>query len=463
MKTCSAYNPVPYVAPIAFDASSSSVATAVSSVTLSHTCAGINRILFVGLTTYDGAGTADLITGVTYNGSALTLINKYQTGGNNGMDWLFYIVNPSLGANNIVVSSSKVTQQIDVIGASYTGASQTGIPDASATGDTGSSPLTISLTTVSNNCWVIGQCSTNNGAVISAGTGTTQRVAARNGSKFFDSNGPKVTAGSTSLQVSSASGYPFGCIASFAPVGQPISTKAYYPLNGNSTDYSGNGNNGTDTAITYPQGKFGQAAKFDGSTSGIASSNISALNGASFLTYSCWVNPTALGSFKPFMSKEQTSDGNNRTILGTGANATGDIWCQLANGSNSYGYSSVVLNTSRWYHLVMTFDGTQSTNATKLLCYVNGVQQTLTFSGTIPSTLTSSAYGQYIGVENNAGGAFFNGLIDEVIIESRALTPAEVSTYYRKSMLNYGFIGKNKGWLANLIQTATGNFFNFFN
>lgn len=56
---------------IAFDATTtSSLGSAVTSITFSHTCTGSNRILFVCTANNGGAN----VTGVTYNGVAMTNI-----------------------------------------------------------------------------------------------------------------------------------------------------------------------------------------------------------------------------------------------------------------------------------------------------------------------------------------------------------------------------------------------------
>ena len=49
-------------------------------------------------------------------------------------------------------------------------------------------------------------------------------------------------------------------------------TKLLLHLNGKSTDSSGNGNNGTNSNITYSlaNGKFGQGAGFNGSSNSIS-------------------------------------------------------------------------------------------------------------------------------------------------------------------------------------------------
>ena len=51
--------------------------------------------------------------------------------------------------------------------------------------------------------------------------------------------------------------------------GSPATTKAYYTLDSNVEDSSGNSYDGTATDITYAGGRFGSAASFNGSSSKI--------------------------------------------------------------------------------------------------------------------------------------------------------------------------------------------------
>src|SRR5439155_946517 len=51
-----------------------------------------------------------------------------------------------------------------------------------------------------------------------------------------------------------------------------------------------------------------------------------------------------------------------------------------------------ILANGTWGHWVMVFDGSQSTNATRLKFYFNNAAQTLTFTGTIPATTPNTAY-----------------------------------------------------------------------
>jgi hypothetical protein len=59
-----------------------------------------------------------------------------------------------------------------------------------------------------------------------------------------------------------------------------------------------------------------------------------------------------------------------------------------------------------------------------LSTYVNGVLDNGILNGTIPAAQFNQAVNVNIG--RRTGGFYFNGMIDEVRIYNRALTPAEI-------------------------------------
>ena len=70
---------------------------------------------------------------------------------------------------------------------------------------------------------------------------------------------------------------------------------AFYPFNGNVNDQSGNGNNGASSGgVSYPSGRIGQAASFDGTTGYISVPDSSSLRLNQF-TLAAWINPTSIG------------------------------------------------------------------------------------------------------------------------------------------------------------------------
>lgn len=198
---------------IAFDAASQGNrgTTDATSITFAHTCAGSDRILFVSALS-NGAG-GDIVNSATYNGVACTKVTSLNLTGNQWMS-LWYLIAPATGANNIVIGVSGSSEGLYGMGASYTGAKQSGQPDSSNTG-TAIGNLTISTTVVASNCWLFSFARNASAGLPTAGTGTTIRgtgVAFEQG----DSNGV-VGTGSQSMGWNSAAGTTGAVIVSFAP------------------------------------------------------------------------------------------------------------------------------------------------------------------------------------------------------------------------------------------------------
>lgn len=130
---------------------------------------------------------------------------------------LFYLIAPATGTNNVIVSCS--AGDMYGVATSYTGASQTGQPDAQTTnGSATGTSLTTSVTTVADNSWLVGFSYMN--FAISAGANTTLRIASGAGTVQYmmDSNGAKTPAGSHGLTTTdSTNGFSGHVIASFSP------------------------------------------------------------------------------------------------------------------------------------------------------------------------------------------------------------------------------------------------------
>lgn len=197
---------------IAFDAKSGADddTGANSTLTVSHTCTGGNKVLVVYVLTNNSA----FASGVTYNGVAMTLIANLVVDGTVRIS-LFYLLAPATGANNVVATATGNTL-IRVRCASYTGVKQTGQPDASATQGATVSPDTTTLTTVANNCWTM-LAVRGSSVTITASTGSTERTSGTAlDMKFFDSNAA-LSAGSNSMAVTLAGGSGYTIMASFVP------------------------------------------------------------------------------------------------------------------------------------------------------------------------------------------------------------------------------------------------------
>lgn len=182
---------------IAYDATSVGFTVSGTSLTFSHTCTGNRLVLLVGV--MDISGATSVVTGVTYNGVGLTLIDAVRKRGIERWISLWYLINPATGANNVVITTSQATA-IRGQGASYTGAEQSGVPDASSTQyeDVATTTYNHALASLADNCWHIVFIG-NTGGNQAAGTGTTLRGVASD-TNIMDSNSAKTPAGSVTLQ-----------------------------------------------------------------------------------------------------------------------------------------------------------------------------------------------------------------------------------------------------------------------
>jgi len=185
---------------ISIDATSGGITSGTqTSLTVSHTCSGSDRILITQIETEPAGRT----TGVTYNGVSMTLLQNTSIIAGAVELLTYYLLAPATGANNIVVSFSSATNG-HVWSASYTGVKQSGFPDSQANSGelSGGTTQSQATTVVDSNCWLVG-LGYNDVAEIFAGAGTTRRAVCVAGVNYalFDSNGT-VSTGSQSLATS---------------------------------------------------------------------------------------------------------------------------------------------------------------------------------------------------------------------------------------------------------------------
>jgi hypothetical protein len=177
---------------------------------------GPNRLLVVNLI---GDSSADDISSVTYAGTVMTLIGKAHAVANN-WQYLYYLLNPPSGSNNIVVSAGSPHYLISQA-ASWFNVAQAAQPDASTTNTAAatSTSITTSLTTVATGSLVVqGVWSYGH---LAAGAGATPVLTdtAFDGAGIFVSSGSPVSPpGNVSMTTISDGQASTGVImASFAP------------------------------------------------------------------------------------------------------------------------------------------------------------------------------------------------------------------------------------------------------
>ncbi len=176
---------------IAFDAASTVTPSSGTSLSWTHTCTGANRYLFA-----EAFSVTDLVTGITYNSVAMAFIGKTATGAGTNFVYLYGLAAPTTGANTITITYSGASAYTNGCGASYTGAKQTGQPEASTTNSASATSIAATVTTVSANAWVVvGGSDDASTPTFSGGTGRANASAGA----FLADTGPVVTPASTTI------------------------------------------------------------------------------------------------------------------------------------------------------------------------------------------------------------------------------------------------------------------------
>lgn len=137
---------------------------------------------------------------------------------------------------------------------------------------------------------------------------------------------------------------------------------------------------------------------------------------------------SADNSYVYFGMRDVGATGNNYWLLG------------VANGVNfpqaNTSGSGVIVPDNTWITGAMVFDGAGAANADRLKLYVNGLEKTLTFSGTIPSSCPTNSASLAIAALSPPSNVF-TGQIADLCIFDRALSALEVYHFYLESLANF--------------------------
>jgi len=184
-------------------------------------------------------------------------------------------------------------------------------------------------------------------------------------------------------------------------------------------DGSGNGNDGTLVNMedaNWVDGIVGKCLDFDGTTQYVTSST----------------SPSVSGNFSisVHIKRQGTGSGLNNTIIDVGnytANNGFGLWINDSNEltwriNQDYNHYSVGIPTlDTWRHYVLVYNGTT------VKVYEDGIEIYTTNYSTNPTVVTNY---MRAGKRESTNNEYFNGLIDEVRIYNRALTPSEVKALY---------------------------------
>ena len=204
-------------------------------------------------------------------------------------------------------------------------------------------------------------------------------------------------------------------LAQYSPT--PTGLVSWWRGDGNATDTAG-GHDGTlQGGMTFTNGLFGQAfAAGSGRRVYVPDSPAFALNS---FTIGAWINIHAK-SYSVFFRGDLDTIG---IAMGIDFDATGGIGLRIGSSPNSDTlYTPITYH--QWHHVAVSFDG----SIKQMRVYVDGIlaaQKTTTVS---PPTLNPSRTpGIGIGNSQSFYDFPFLGDIDELVLYSRVLSPAEIS------------------------------------
>jgi hypothetical protein len=210
-------------------------------------------------------------------------------------------------------------------------------------------------------------------------------------------------------------------VANVAPPG----LVAAYSFNAGSgttaADSSGNAITGTLSGATWTtSGKYGNALSFNGTSGYVNLGNPAALAGTGSMTWTAWVYATGTPADDGhIIAKSNNASGwQFKTSPDTGPHTFAIAVSSGAGFVQRYSMTVRVLNT--WYHVAGVYNA-----ATRALdIYVNGVLDNGVLVGTVPASQMVPSLNVNIG--RRATGFYFAGVIDDVRVYNRALSPTEI-------------------------------------
>ncbi|MEU6719458.1 LamG-like jellyroll fold domain-containing protein [Nonomuraea sp. NPDC046802] len=206
--------------------------------------------------------------------------------------------------------------------------------------------------------------------------------------------------------------------ATFAPTPPDTGLVAAYGMNegAGSTigDASGNANTGTLSGTTWSaSGRYGRALSFNGSGAYVNVPDSPTLRLTTGMTLEAWLNPASLSGYRTALLKQHASG----LAYGLWASADGNRpYAEIATGTDQGLLGTATLPLNTWTHVTATYDGTT------LRLYTNGTQVAQRAASGV---IRADAQPLRIG-GSSLWGEYFAGLIDDVRVYNRALTPAEI-------------------------------------
>lgn len=234
-----------------------------------------------------------------------------------------------------------------------------------------------------------------------------------------------------------------------------LSLEAWYPFTHSANDFGPNGYNGTNHGAVFTADRFGNdSSAYDFSSGGyIDCNNIlnSVIAGSGKqMTISFWVKPSASNANNMIIAKSADAGcaANDREFFIRSLNNVVNVeyYGSTAGSTGRFVCGSTLMNNyTKWYNVVVTYDGTITTNngLDRVKIYVDNTLETTSLScrsqaGSFPFDIASGAAHFGIGNYLNSTGTTclsttnYDGFIDDIRIYSRVLSATEIDHLYNE-------------------------------
>jgi trimeric autotransporter adhesin len=191
---------------------------------------------------------------------------------------------------------------------------------------------------------------------------------------------------------------------------------AYYTGDGTANDVLGNYNGTLVNGATYGIGKIGQGFSLDGVNDYIQiNSSLPSFSSTQPHSYSAWVNISTFVGLDFIINNGNLSQGTSLVIRNN------KIVFYFA-GGNAFVQGNTTLTTNSWVNLVITFNG-----AGEVVFYLNGESDGIINITSVWSSAITNVprLGSWYNTTHT-----FHGIMDEIGVWNKALTPTEVGELY---------------------------------
>jgi formylglycine-generating enzyme required for sulfatase activity len=198
---------------------------------------------------------------------------------------------------------------------------------------------------------------------------------------------------------------------------------AWYPFNGNAQDASGNGHHGTASGPNLANDRFSNLNSaynfYQAQQDYISVPNHPDLQISNAITIAVWgYRP---GYYTPSAFEDLVMKGNDSYGFQYNNGSNEILFHLTSNGWRNLN-SNFVPSMQNWFHITGTYDGEWQR------VYVNGVETNSTyFTGGIHVNDSPVYFGYKVADDN----AYYNGMLDDCCIYSRALSPDEIWDIYK--------------------------------